>query len=107
MPQIILTGLFLGIGLAMDAFAVSISDGLKEDKMKTGKCIFIAFIFAVFQLGMPLIGYFVGHAFVEYIEKFIPYIALALLAFLGIKMIIEFIKNQNKPEEEIVHQKID
>ena len=106
MPQIILTGLFLGIGLAMDAFAVSISDGLKEDKMKTGKCIFIAFIFAVFQLGMPLIGYFVGHVFVEYIEKFIPYIALALLAFLGIKMIIEFIKNQNKPEEEIVHQKI-
>lgn len=106
MPQIILTGIFLGIGLAMDAFAVSISDGLKEDNMKVGKCIFIALIFALFQLSMPLIGYFVGHTFVQYIDKFIPYIALALLAFLGIKMIIDFFKNKNKPQEEITHQKI-
>ena len=49
---------------------------------------------------------FVGHTFVQYIDKFIPYIALALLAFLGIKMIIDFFKNKNKPQEEITHQKI-
>ena len=72
MWEVIITGILLGIGLAMDAFAVSVSDGLKESNIKIKKAIFIAFMFALFQLAMPLIGYFVGHAFVSYIDKFIP-----------------------------------
>lgn len=96
MVEVLITGALLGIGLAMDAFAVSVSDGLKEGNMSWKKGAFIAFVFAMFQLLMPLIGYLVGHAFIKYIDKFIPYIALALLGFLGIKMIVEFIKDRKE-----------
>ena len=67
--EIIITGLGLGIGLAMDAFAVSMSNGLKENNMKIAKMLLIALTFAIFQGVMPLIGYFVGHSFIKYIEK--------------------------------------
>ena len=89
MINVVITGLLLGIGLAMDAFAVSVSDGLKDGKMSIKKGVFIASIFAIFQAIMPLSGYLLGHAFIKYIEKVIPYIALVLLGFLGIKMIVE------------------
>ena len=85
----IIIALGLGVALAMDAFAVSMSNGLKENKMKVAKMIIIALTFAIFQGVMPLIGYLIGHAFIEYISKLIPYIALALLGFLGVKMIID------------------
>ena len=91
METVIFTGIGLGVGLAMDAFAVSMSNGLKENKMKFSKVLLIAFVFGLFQGVMPLIGYLVGNSFVKYIEKFIPFIALALLSFLGIKMIIDFV----------------
>ena len=106
MWDVIVTGILLGVGLAMDAFAVSVSDGLKEDNIKWPKAVFIALVFAIFQLGMPLIGYFVGHAFVSYIDRFVPYIALLLLGFLGVKMIIEFAKNSKEESNEVVKQKI-
>lgn len=102
MGRVILTGIGLGIGLAMDAFAVSMSNGLKENKMKLNKILLIAITFGLFQGIMPLIGYLVGSAFIEYIDRFIPWIALALLSFLGIKMIIDSIKehkNGNKDDE--------
>lgn len=89
---------FLGVALAMDACAVSMSNGLNESKMRLNKIIFISFMFALFQAIMPLIGYFVGHAFIKYIELYIPWIALILLLFLGIKMIIGSIKNKDKEE---------
>ena len=91
--------ILLGVGLAMDACAVSMADGLKEPKMQVWKVIVIASLFGIFQAAMPLIGYFVGHAFLFYIEKFIPWIALILLSFIGGKMLIEGIKN--KEEEEV------
>ena len=96
MINVVITGLLLGIGLAMDAFAVSVSDGLKDGKMSIKKGVFIASIFAIFQAIMPLCGYLLGHAFIKYIEKVIPYIALVLLGFLGIKMIVEFIKDRKE-----------
>lgn len=96
----IFNSFLLGIGLAMDACAVSITNGLNEPKMKRSKMFFICFMFGLFQALMPLIGYFVGHAFIEYIEKFIPFIALGLLAFLGIKMIIDGIKGEESNEKE-------
>ena len=100
METVIFTGIGLGVGLAMDAFAVSMSNGLKENKMKFSKVLLIAFVFGLFQGVMPLIGYLVGNSFVKYIEKFIPFIALALLSFLGIKMIIDFVKERKEKKNE-------
>ena len=59
MIYVIILGLALGVGLAMDAFAVSMSNGLNDQKMRVNKIILIAGIFALFQGVMPLIGYFV------------------------------------------------
>ena len=57
-----LKSILLGIGLAMDACAVSMANGMREPKMKINKIILIAFMFGLFQGIMPLIGYFIGHA---------------------------------------------
>lgn len=100
--QLCLNSLFLGIGLAMDACAVSMANGLKEPEMHISKNIFISFMFAFFQAGMPLIGYFVGHAFIEYIDIYIPWISLFLLGFLGGKMVVEGFKK--KQEKETVNK---
>ena len=84
--------ILLGIGLAMDAFSVSLANGLNEPCMKRGKTFFIAGIFAFFQALMPLLGWVCVHTVVEYfgaIEKYIPIIALVLLVFIGGKMLYE------------------
>ncbi|MBO5421931.1 MAG: manganese efflux pump [Clostridia bacterium] len=91
----------LGVGLAMDAFSVSLANGLNETKMKTNKMSGIAGLFAFFQALMPLIGWVCVHTVVQYFqsfEKLIPWIALALLGFIGGKMIIEGIKEKNCDE---------
>ena len=96
----------LGIGLAMDAFSVSLANGLSEPKMKKRKLMLIALTFAVFQGLMPLIGWICVHTMVEYFtffEAFIPWIALVLLGFIGGKMLFEGIKeneclSENPPE---------
>lgn len=93
--SLIITSILLGLGLAMDAFSVSLANGLNEPRMKTRKIFLIAGIFAFFQAAMPLIGWLCIHTVVEYFsafEKFIPWIALALLAFIGGKMLYEGIK---------------
>lgn len=80
--------LFLAaVGLSMDAFAVSISNGTVIQNKK--KAVFAALIFGVFQAGMPLIGYFLGSAFAEFITGYAPTIALTVLGIIGAKMIIE------------------
>lgn len=90
----------LGAGLAMDASAVSMSNGLNEPKMSVGKKILMAGVYALFQAAMPIAGYFAGHALLQYIEPYIPWIALLLLAFLGGKMIRDGIKEQKKKKSE-------
>ena len=90
-----LKSILLGIGLAMDACAVSMANGMREPKMKINKIILIAFMFGLFQGLIPLIGYFIGHAILSIIEKFIPWIAFVLLLFVGIKMIIETVKGND------------
>ena len=97
--ELIIRGLALGVGLAMDAFAVSMSNGLKDSKMNVAKALLIALTFALFQGVMPYIGYLLGHVFISYIEKFIPIIALVLLSFLGIKMIVDSIKSKKDKED--------
>lgn len=92
-----INSILLGIGLAMDAFSVSLADGLSEPKMKNSKMSFIAGLFAFFQALMPMIGWICVHTVVNYFEKlqiFIPFIALALLSYIGIKMLIDGIKNK-------------
>lgn len=93
----------LGIGLAMDAFSVSLANGLNEPKMKRGRMCAIAGVFAFFQALMPMAGWICVHTIVQYFkafESFIPWIALALLLVIGGKMLIEGIRNKGGEEEE-------
>ena len=96
------TSIMLGIGLAMDAFSVSLANGLNEPNMKLSKVTGVAGIFALFQFAMPLIGWFCVSNLVQYFtvfEKFIPWIALGLLGFIGGKMLYEGITNKEGEEE--------
>jgi putative Mn2+ efflux pump MntP len=94
----ILNSLLLGVGLAMDAFSVSLANGLNEPKMKGKKSVLIAGVFAFFQALMPMLGWVLLHTILSWfnvLEKFIPWIALALLAFIGIKMIGDGVKHKD------------
>ena len=85
----------LGIGLAMDAFSVSLANGLNEPCMKKRRMTLMAGIFALFQFLMPMIGWICVSTVAQHFkafEKLIPWIALALLGFIGTKMLIEGIK---------------
>lgn len=89
--------ILLGIGLAMDAFSVSLANGLNEPCMKKTKTICIAGIFSLFQFAMPLIGWICVSTIAQYFkafEKCIPWIALILLSYIGGKMLIEGIKQK-------------
>ena len=93
--------IMLGIGLAMDAFSVSVANGLSDAKMKTPKMTVIAGTFSFFQALMPMLGWFFIHAFItqfKVFEKFIPYIALILLSYIGGKMLYDSFK---KDREEL------
>ena len=90
--QFIIYSIGLGIGLAMDAFSVSLANGLNDRTMKMRKMIGIAGIFAFFQALMPMIGWVCVHTVAQMFtafQKFIPWIALVLLLFIGGKMLIE------------------
>ena len=89
----------LGVGLAMDAFSVSIANALSEPEMRKRRMCFIAGIYAFFQFAMPMIGWICVHTIVEYFksfEKFIPWIALLLLLYIGGKMIWEVIHGKEE-----------
>ncbi len=89
----------LGLGLAMDAFSVSLANGLNEVHMKKRKLFLISGTFGFFQALMPMLGWVCVHTIVEYFkafEKFIPWIALALLGFIGGKMLFEGIINNDE-----------
>lgn len=93
----------LGVGLAMDAFSVSLANGLNEPKMKKGRVCLIAGVFAGFQALMPMLGWVCVHTIVQYFkafETFIPWIALALLGFIGGHMLVDGIKNKDSDEEK-------
>ncbi len=95
--------ILLGIGLAMDAFSVSLASGLNEPCMKKNKMCAVAGMFAFFQALMPMVGWICVHTIVKYFESFekmIPFIALALLSFIGGKMLYEGIKNKDCDEEK-------
>ena len=92
--------ILLGVGLAMDAFSVAMANGIQEPDMKGGKMCLVSGVFAVFQALMPLIGWICIHTIVQYFtvfEALIPWIALALLGYIGGKMLYEGIKSQSCP----------
>ena len=92
-----LNSILLGIALAMDAFSVSLANGLNDNKMRALKMNIIAGTFAFFQFAMPMLGWLCVHTFVEkfkVFESFIPWIALILLSFIGIKMLTESTKDK-------------
>ena len=98
--------ILLGIGLAMDAFSVSLANGLEEPDMKKYRMCFMAGIYAFFQFAMPMIGWICVHTIIKYFEKFellVPWIALILLLYIGGKMIWEAF--HDKQDEETDNQK--
>ena len=108
MVQLIINSLLLGAGLAMDAFSVSIANGIVESGMRKRRMLAVAGVYAVFQFIMPMLGWILVTTLEEIFTKFsilIPWIALILLLFIGGKMIVEAIlekKNGKKPETEQV-----
>lgn len=93
----------LGVGLAMDAFSVSMANGLNEPDMKKSKMCGIAGVFAGFQALMPLIGWICVRTVVQYFKLFercIPWIALLLLGFIGGKMLVEGIRDKDSGQEK-------
>lgn len=95
--------ILLGAGLAMDTFSVSLANGLNEPKMKKLKMLGVSGVFSVFQFAMPMIGWVCISTIAQYFnafQKLIPWIALALLGFIGGKMLYEGIVNKNSEEEK-------
>lgn len=91
--------LLLGVGLAMDAFSISLANGLHDPCIKKRRMCGIAGVFAAFQALMPMIGWICVHTIVQYFqafEKFIPWIALILLCWIGGKMLADGIKNKEE-----------
>ena len=106
MIQFLLNSVLLGVGLAMDAFSISVANGIIEPHMRKSRMFKVAGVYAFAQFLMPMIGWFlvttVAEIFTAF-HKFIPWIALILLLFIGGKMVFEGIKdkkNGNKKEEE-------
>lgn len=98
----VVNSVLLGVGLAMDAFSVSLANGLNEPDMKRHKMCGIAGIFAFFQALMPMLGWVCIHTVVQYFqafEKCIPWIALVLLVYIGGKMLMEGLSKKGDESE--------
>ena len=97
----IINSVLLGVGLAVDAFSVSVANGINEPKMRAAKSLCIAAAFGLFQMIMPLIGWICVKNAADRFEGFknyIPWIALVLLLFIGGKMIIDAVRGGDKSE---------
>jgi len=95
--------ILLGIGLAMDAFSVSAADAVNEPDMTKSRSCLIAGTFAGFQFAMPMIGWVCVHTVSSYFtafQKAVPWIAVILLGYLGIRMILEGQKREEKEDDD-------
>ena len=95
--------ILIGIGLAMDAFAVAVCKGLSMNKFILKNAIIISLYFAIFQAIMPILGFLLGASLNNFIQKFDHWITFLLLLIIGFNMI----KNSFDSEEEIQTEKID
>ncbi len=96
----ILEVILVSIGLAMDAFAVSVCKGLAMKKIDFKKMLVIGLYFGIFQGGMPVIGYMLGTNFESLVTKIDHWIAFILLSFIGINMIREALKSKCDCEKQ-------
>lgn len=100
--------ILIGIALSMDAFAVGMTNGLTEPKMKGKKVLLIAFFYGFFQFMMPMIGYYCSSVFADLVAKIAPWLSFVLLAFIGGKMVYDCVKEmiaRKKGEEEKTEEK--
>ena len=100
-----INSILLGVGLAMDAFSVSVANGLNEPNMSKTKSLGVSLTFGVFQFAMPMIGWVCVHFLLESFnsfQKYIHWISLILLLYIGGKMLIETILNKNEEEKPAV-----
>lgn len=93
------TLLLMGVGLSMDAFAVSICKGLSMRKVNKKQCLVIGLFFGGFQALMPFIGWVLGSQFEQYITSIDHWIAFILLGFIGGKMVVEAIREKDEAVE--------
>lgn len=91
--------LALGVALAMDAMAVTLSNSLCEPDMSRGKKLAMPIMFALFQMAMPIAGFFGGTLVAPLIEAYAGIVSLVILAFVGGKMIVEAVGELREPEE--------
>ena len=97
-----MNSVLLGVGLAMDAFSVSLANGMNEKNMKKSRMAYIAGVYAFFQFLMPMIGWICVHTIVQVFgqfQKFIPWIALILLLYIGGSMIKESVQSEEEKKE--------
>lgn len=92
----LITFLMLGVGLSFDSFAVSVSCGLMKQEIRFKQAMMVAFSLAFFQAIFPVIGWLIGETFRNLISSFDHWIAFGLLAFIGIRMVIEGLKGNGK-----------
>ena len=98
-----LNSALLGAGLAMDAFSVSLANGLHEPEMPLPRMCLVAGVYALFQYAMPMIGWVCVHTIVELFasfERMIPWIALLLLLYIGGKMLLEGLHERHEEAAE-------
>ena len=88
----ILTMILTSVSMSIDAMTVNATNGLEEKTIKQGKMVFLSFLFGLFQFGMPVLGYFVGQTFEQYVSAYIPWIGFGLLMLLGLKSLVDWIK---------------
>ena len=88
----ILTMILTSVSMSIDAMTVNATNGLEEKTINQGKMVFLSFLFGLFQFGMPVLGYFVGQTFEQYVSAYIPWIGFGLLMLLGIKSLVDWIK---------------
>lgn len=98
-----LNSVLFGVGLAMDAFSVSVANAIADPDMKHAQRLRIAGCFALFQILMPLLGWLcvrtIAESFTAF-QKFIPWIALGLLLYIGGKMLLEGVRGRAEEEAE-------
>lgn len=97
-----LNSILFGVGLAMDAFSVSLANGLNEPRMTRARACVIAGVFALFQIAMPLIGWLCVHTIATVFSAFlklVPWIALGLLGYIGVSMLLDGLRggDEGKP----------
>ena len=92
--------ILISVGLAMDAFGVSIGKGLSMPVGENGRKVTLAFLFGLFQLLMPVMGWLIGRQFIDVISEWDPWIIFVLLGYLGIAMIREGLSDETDEDDD-------